>query len=191
MYLTLSLLLLILLLVTALRPTTVTIAKLISDIQKEKDLNTRLDNKIAQIQKAQEAYADRRVAPRIGLLDTGLPADPRFGSLAESLQNMISGDGLTLVSMNIGDIKIKPQPKQETSDAASMGVVQFDIAAKGSYESLKKFVQRLENWRRLVDIRKININKPVKTAAVGASGEMLEANISGVAGYIYNEEKQN
>lgn len=176
LYLTLSLVLLIVLVVTALRPTVVTIAKLVSDIDKQKELNSRLENKIRQIQKAQEAYADPQVSGRITLLDLGLPADPRFGSLAERVQTMAIASGLVLKNIEVGEIGIKPAVQVGGGDAANMGMVNFEIRVEGEYGNLKRFVVEMENWRRLINIKKIVINK-IETA------NTLEANISGVAGY--------
>lgn len=178
LYLTLSLVLLIVLLLTALRPTMVTIAKLVSDIDKQKELNTRLENKIRQIQKAQEVYADERVSGRITLLDTGLPADPRFGNLAERVQTMAIASGLVLENIEVGEIGIKPLVQTGGGDTANMGMVNFEIRVGGNYENLKRFVREVENWRRLINIKKMVINKD-------EIANTLKANISGVAGYAY------
>lgn len=181
LYLALSLVLLIVLLLTALRPTLVTIAKLISDTQKEKELNMKLDEKIHQIQLAQEAIADRRVSPRLTLLDGGLPVGAKYGAMADTILTMASQSGLAVDGIDVNQIQIKPQTVLAASDEASMGTVGWAVRVKGNYANIRRMVQRLENWRRVVDIKKVTITKP-------ADGDVLQANIAGLAGYIYEEK---
>lgn len=182
LYLALSLMLLIVLLVTALRPTLVTITKLLSDIEKEKELNSRMESKIGQIAEAQSLLADSKVSSRLGLLDQGLPADPKFGPLGDMLAAIVSESGLEIRTLNVGELQVEPKPETGGENNIS-GRVNFDLSARGNYAGIRKLVERLEEWRRVVEFKKVQIT----SASTGGGGE-LEVNISAAVGYVYEKK---
>jgi Tfp pilus assembly protein PilO len=170
----------IVLVVTALRPTLVTIVKLVSDIQKQKIVNAKLDSKLKQIQQAQEAYADKRVTSRMTLLDQSLPMEPKFASLGQGLLGMAAENSLTVKLLKMGEVKLKPgEPVQV--EGGEMSRFEINMNVEGEYANTKRFVQRLENYRRVLDVKKITMRKQANES------DLLQTDITIVAGYSYEK----
>jgi Tfp pilus assembly protein PilO len=155
---------------------------LLSDIEKEKELNSRMESKIGQIAEAQSLLADSKVSSRLGLLDQGLPADPKFGPLGDMLAAIVSESGLEIRTLNVGELQVEPKPETGGENNIS-GRVNFDLSARGNYAGIRKLVERLEEWRRVVEFKKVQIT----SASTGGGGE-LEVNISAAVGYVYEKK---
>src|SRR3989304_6607354 len=87
----LSLVLLIVLLVLALRPTLITIADLVSKINQQREISVKLDDQILAVQGALTSLQGAR--DQLYLLDLGLPKEAAWDELAVNLQGMASGSG--------------------------------------------------------------------------------------------------
>lgn len=171
LYLALSLGLVIILLVTALRPTVVTIGKLIGDIEKQKTLDQKMALKIAQIQQAQQNY--QQVQDRLRLVDEALPMAADFGQLGSDLVAMASASGLLVHNVQIGEVRI--------ATGSGEMAVKFTMNTEGEYEGIRQFVKEVESWRRLVSLDQMAINQH--------EGTRLRLDLAGVAGYMIYEQK--
>lgn len=183
-YVILSLSLVIVLVVTALRPTLVTIAGLLGQIKQEEELEKRMDEKIATIQKAQQAYQE--VQARLWRLDEALPAQARWASFADTVLTVASESGVSVEIMTVGPVGGRAKVAQggETKKVLTPGVegVEFRVSAKGTYEGVKQFAGTLTQLRRM----NIMANSTLDRENDG----QIRLVLGGVFGFMPEEEKQ-
>ncbi|MDP1743473.1 MAG: type 4a pilus biogenesis protein PilO [Candidatus Amesbacteria bacterium] len=153
LFVTLSLLLLIVLLVFALRPTLVTIAGLTGDIQSKRDIESQLNTKIANLQSMVQSY--QKIQPQLYLIDSALPLQSKFGSLSDYLVKSASQTGVMVDSIVLGNINLSSQspPNQGLTD------FEFSINIKGSYTQVHDMLYKIENSRRLMSISSVQITR--------------------------------
>ncbi len=170
LFVTLSLLLLIVLLVFALRPTLVTIAGLTGEIQSKRDIEFQLKTKIANLQSMVQTY--QKIQPQLYLIDDALPIQSKFGDLSGYLVKSATQAGVVVDSIALGNINLANQtpPNQGLSD------IEFTINFKGSYTQIHDMLYKIENSRRLMSISSVQI-------ARGNSGQLI-ANIKGKTYFI-------
>ena len=157
----LSLILLIILLVLALRPTLVTIADLMGKIKQQREVSKQLENKIFTVQKALENLD--AVNDKLGLLDEALPKETEWKQIADKLQFIATGSGIALDNILISKIPltpIDPASKQEqVSTMIPQGIIpiRFTYEITGDYESVRQVVSKIENTRRIIIVSRVQV----------------------------------
>lgn len=146
LFLILSLVLLIILVATALRPTLVTIAGLLGDLNQQKSIEARMDQKINQLAQAQRVLSN--IGPRLTLLNQGIAKIDNFGGWATSLENIANNLNLEISSLIFSDIQAKPK-------------IDFSLTVKGPLAQIHKLIQSLENLRSLVIVESVQVNASV------------------------------
>lgn len=166
LYVILSLVLVIVLLVSALRPTLITIAGLLGQIDQNKTIEKRLDEKIFVLQQAAEVL--QRVEPRLGILEEAVPSGVMWGKFTSDVGLMATENGITLRS-----IALNPASEGVERNLARWS---FTISGDGNYASAKKFVNSLENMRRTVVVSTLDI--------IGTKDGQVTLNLAGELGYL-------
>ena len=144
LFLILSLVLLVILVATALRPTLVTIAGLLGDLNQQKDIEIRMDQKINQLAQAQRSLS--QIQPRLTLLDQGMPNPDKFSGWANSLESLANSLELEISSLALFEEKPK---------------IGFNLVLKGPLPQIRKFIQSLENLRSLAIVESVQISTSV------------------------------
>ncbi|MBI5358475.1 type 4a pilus biogenesis protein PilO [Candidatus Amesbacteria bacterium] len=170
LFVTLSLLLLIVLLVFALRPTLVTIAGLTGEIQSKRNIESQLNTKIANLQSMVQTY--QKIQPQLYLIDTALPLQSKFGSLSDYLVKNASQTGVIVDSIVLGNINLSNQ----SPSSQGLSDFEFSINIKGSYTQIHDILYKIENSRRLMFISSVQISR-------GNSGQLI-TNIKGKTYFI-------
>jgi Tfp pilus assembly protein PilO len=172
----LSLILLIVLLVLALRPTLITIADLVAKIEQQREISQRLEAQMLTVQQA--ATNLDAVRDKLDLLDSGLPKEAAWNELAWGLSGMATSSGLALDSIVINKIPLSPTElagnKQETviiSTPQGIIPVRFTIVATGDYEQIRRLVELVEKMRRISIIDRMQID----TTKEGAVKVIIQA----------------
>lgn len=153
LFVTLSLTLLIVLLVFALRPTLITIASLTGDIQSKREIETKLNTKIASLQSMVQIY--QKIQPQLDLIDTALPIQPKFGNLSDYLIRASSSSGVIVNNIALGNINLSTQP------IATQGVseIEFGLSVTGSFTQIYEILHKIENSRRLITTTSVQITR--------------------------------
>lgn len=168
LYVTLSLGLVIVLVASALRPTLITIAELVGQLEQNQSLEEQMDEKIALIHQARQVYSQNEA--RFAVLDEALPAGSEWSRFAAGVEQMATDSGLLLKSISIGPLY--------TAKAAE-GVA-FTLQADGTYDQIKGFVAGLKNSRRLALISKVSISKSKEgLLSAGISGTLAAGEEAG------------
>jgi hypothetical protein len=162
----LSLILLIVLIVLALRPTLITIADLLSRIKQQNQVSQRLDSKMLEVQQALAALEDTR--DKLYLLDIALPKEALWNELSSNLVGLATQSGTVLENIVVNKIPLSPDELTGTKPGTviismpkEIIPIKFTIIAKGQPENIRSLVELVERMRRvsIVNMVQINLNK--------------------------------
>lgn len=166
LYVILSLILVIVLLVSALRPTLVTIAGLLGQINQNKTIEKKLDEKIIALQQAAEVLQE--IEPRLGVLDEAVPPEAMWGKFGGEIGLAATESGITLKSFVLNPAGAE--------DGEKLAKWYFTLSGSGSYADAKRFVVEMENMRRVVVVSTFDI--------IGGKDGEVTLNIAGVIGFL-------
>lgn len=146
--------------VFAIRPTVNTIAGLIAEIKTQKEIQTKLDEKLVNLKKAQVAYAQGSAG--LTFLEQALPKGPQPDQLVRQLEGLAAQDGLVLASLNIDKTPLFGKVVQEESKKTGS---QFEVSflIKGDYQRVLAFLLDVENLRRIINITSVSLGTTNKT----------------------------
>jgi len=162
----LSLVLLIVLLVLALRPTLITIADLMSKINQQKAVSQQLEDKMVTVRLASENLD--KIGEQLYLLDLGSPKESYWSELSSILVGMATQSGTELDNIVVNRIPLSTnesigtkQDPVEISMPKGLIPVRFNLTAYGEYEKLEKLVELVEKMRRvsIIDMVQIQLTK--------------------------------
>lgn len=170
-WLSLSVFTVVFFLIMAIRPTVITITKLIKEIEEKEAASLLLDKKINSLIAAQKVYAVN--SQRLPMLNQALPEKSEFPWLANFLDGAALSSQVELSSLSFEKINLNPQKSSPCQ------LINFSTNAKGDYLNLKNFVSLLESSRRLIKIELTGISE-TKKKGEEKTNTMLQLNISGV-----------
>jgi len=163
LFLILSLLLIIILVLAALRPTLITIASLLGQINSQQQLAAQLDHKIATIREAQQQLA--AVSSRLVYLDAAIPTQADISLWTNSVQKVASESGVAANNISLSDLPV--------GRVSQPNLLAFKLNVVGPYDRVYQFLQFLESLRRLVKLDKIAVTRDSK------DGTQMTFDISG------------
>lgn len=168
--------------VFALRPTIVTIAELIKEIEAKRETLAIIDGKIEDLSNAQSLY-DQEIR-RIRLLDSTVPVDPTPQFVVRQLEGLSAKHGVSILSISIKEVPLTQIIKG--NEASTEGVINFSLNTTSSYSSLLSFLKDLERFRRPVKLGSVSLG-----TAVTELGKVLNLSISGKTPYLATEKNTN
>jgi hypothetical protein len=143
----------------ALKPTVLTIAKLIKDIDEKKQTIQKMDNKIQNLSKAQLIYDQER--SNIALLeDSALPKSVSADVFARQMEGLSTKENVQLLTVSIDKALILGSSVPEVSSVLSEGAAgaNFTIVVNADvdqYTLLANFLDGFSNLRRPLYVDKI------------------------------------
>ncbi len=165
-------------LIVAIKPTIITITKLIKEIEEKEAAILLLDKKIGSLVTAQKIYAEN--GQRLPMLDQALPEKSEFPWLANFLDSVALSSQVELSSLSFEKINLNFVPSaKESEKPPPYRLVNFSTNAEGDYLNLKNFVSFLEGSRRLIliELAKVSETKKKDEEKINTT---LQLNISGV-----------
>lgn len=163
----LSLILILVMILFALRPTVLAISELLIQIREQEALSQKLAAKIENVRVAGELLSGQ--SEKMKLLDQALPKDPRWMDWIKGFEEAATESGVKINSAQVGPINIKgefiatPTPPAQTQTTlklpSGLGKIEFAISATGTYEQTRKFTEILEKKRRLAVIEEVGYSK--------------------------------
>ncbi|MBI2036466.1 type 4a pilus biogenesis protein PilO [Candidatus Microgenomates bacterium] len=151
----------------AIKPTLATIAQLKKQIEDQKSVLTRLNDKMTQLRTAEVAYEN--VRPDIDAVLTALPDKPQTASLLEKLNSTLKNNSIDVTILQFSQIELR-EPIEASSSA---GILGFALSGKASYDNIVNFVNVISQMDRIVSIDSLNIAK--------TEGDLLTMTIQGKA----------
>lgn len=129
----------------AIRPTLLTMSDLIKEIDDKKELEKKLEQKVASLATAQTIYLN--IEDRLGVVDESIPSQPNLIKTFKIVEKIASDQGISIDRMGLSEI-----PKEESPivpfEMQERKVLSFNIVVIGDYPSLREFVETLRNSRR-------------------------------------------
>ncbi len=166
--------------VFALRPTLLTIAELIKDIEAKKNVVAVLDEKISNLTRAQLLYDQER--KRIQLLASAIPNKPEPEILIRQVEGVSSKNATNVNSLTLGPTVIlgTSKPAQPNDKPTETDNVSFSLTTSAEYPLLLDLISDIESLRRPVIIDSLNINtsegKEGKTLTLSVQAKVPFAN---------------
>ena len=143
-----------------IRPTLITIAGLLKEIEDQKVIAEKLEDKIESINLAQEEY--KKAEDKLGLIDESFPEDTEFSTLVKQIELLVQVNNLEINSLNYNEVRLKEMSGGEESGSASssqLKEISFKLSTSGTYEQLTVFISDLFRFRRVLEITDYSISK--------------------------------
>jgi len=172
--------------VFALRPTFLTIAQLLRQIQEKEDIIIQMDQKIANLSAAQRLFIQE--ATSIALLNEAVPNQANPDSFVRQIEAAVNRTNVSVIGMSISEVSLVGEPEikkvKDTGDfpteASQMSV---SVSMSGSYQPLTSFLSDLENLLRPLLIDSVSLN-----AIATDEGQKLVLLIAGRVPFIANNK---
>ena len=151
----LSILAVIFFAVFAIRPTLVTMSDLIKELEEKRLLDLKLSQKIASLATVQPQYQTAR--DQIQVLDEALPSSPEMIKTLKIIEKVASDRQLAITSISISEIPVINGP---TSPGMKLNRISYPISitVEGDYQTIRDFVEQLQNSRRVLATESVAFN---------------------------------
>lgn len=173
--------------VFALRPTLLTIAQLLREIETKRETLAKMQSKIQNLAQAQSTF-DREGA-KIKLLETTIPEKPTPEVFARQVEGLSSRHQVEITSISLGEAVIAGIATTDTKEVTATASAQqatsqsneleFEINMRvpvNEYLALSNFISDLEKLRRPLKIDTLRLNtqleKEVKFLLLIVEGKM-------------------
>lgn len=167
----------------ALKPTIVTIASLIKEVQNKKQIDRQLQTKINALSVAQTNFA--LAENSLPLVDDTLPPDPFLSQILYQLEFLTQQEGLTLRSLAVEPVILKGEATQKVEKKMpGPDEVYFSLSISGNFENLTRFISSLENLRRILTIDSLTF-----TPSKAEEEKIMNLNISGKVYFLPKKAK--
>lgn len=136
----------------ALRPTINTIAELWANINSQKEIKGRLEQKIRDLAVSQEIWKTEQ--KRMEILDQALPKTPRPDGYIKQIESLASGRGLVLSFLKVDEVALRGEVEKQgekKTKGQKTEIIAVSLSLSGAYTALLGFLEDLENLRRPTD----------------------------------------
>jgi len=159
----------------AVRPTMQTIIYLQREIADKTTLNQQMEAKITALIEAQATYEN--IQDRLSLLDQALPSRPDAVVLARELRNIANLSQASISAIQVPSVPLVTNQSSPGAKLIAQKPLQefpVTIVLSGSYPSLKSFLNRVLELRRITTIDQISLKQ---LGGAGLPGEDLQLSI--------------
>jgi Tfp pilus assembly protein PilO len=139
----------------AVRPTLLTMAELVKEIEDKQKLDQQLQQKIAALSTAQSTYLS--LQDRLIALDQAIPNTPQFIRSLKLLEKVASEQQLIISNLTVNEI-----PQEEAADQSKdlqRVTIPVSVTVTGEYASIKGFIEQVLNLRRTYIIDTVVFSK--------------------------------
>ena len=146
----------------ALRPTLITIAELIKEIESKKETVAQMEGKIENLSQAQTVW-DQEIN-KIRLLETSIPKNPIPDGFIRQIEGLAFKDSVSVLSMSTAEITLVGKDKGEvekTLDGLVLGTsgeVIYSARVAADYQELLSFLSDIDKMRRPTNIESLTID---------------------------------
>lgn len=146
----------------ALRPTLITIAQLIKEIESKKATIATMDQKIDNLSLAQTIY-DAEIG-KIRLLEITVPHTPTPETFARQLEGLAAKYSVSILSISTSETTLLGANSSEEPESVdgtpvgSKGEISFTTRISADYTQLFNFLGEIDKLRRPFDLDTLSIN---------------------------------
>jgi hypothetical protein len=175
--------------VFALRPTLLTIAELLREIEAKRETLQKMNNKITNLTQAQILYDQNR--SQILLLRSSVPDYPQPDVILRQFEGITARNGLNLINITFDESPIKGNPARgvkkgrdtENIPENALAVKSNFSTGRDNYAAVTGFIKNFEDLRL-----PLNIHQLALTTALRDEEEVLIVNLDG--NFLYNQKQQ-
>lgn len=155
----------------AIKPTVETIILLQKDLENQKEIQSKLHQKITDIQTAETNLAriDQTTRARIESL---IPKQPDLTGLIKVLEQSVS-EGASISAIQFQALSIE----KPATDSSKLTEINFTFNIQGTYDAIISVLQKLNTSSRLISVTNLVLNKVESSAG-------LLMSVSGKAYYL-------
>jgi len=138
--------------VFAIRPTLLTMADLVKEIDDKKVLVDKLNQKIAALSTIQSGFLPSQ--DQLAVLDEAIPPTPQFENAILIIEKIASKNNLLIESMSAKEIPKEPVTDVDFSQKSRTSRP-IQVILVGDYPSIRQFVEDILNARRAMVVDSI------------------------------------
>lgn len=138
----------------AIRPTLTSISRLLTDIEERKVTDLALSKKEAALSTVSQDVL--RLRPQLELLEKALPSTPDLSGALRRIEKIASETTLPISQLRVEVIPRETEPAPNPKPQYQTISVRFS----GSYETVERFLNELENQDRTSRIKQISLEAP-------------------------------
>src|SRR5579859_5168155 len=144
----------------AIKPTLVTIADLLTKINSEQLTSNEMDTKIANLSTAQTLFNQEE--NNIQYINQAVPDGANVASYIRQIEGVVKKDSVSAVNLTVGQTTLLPS----TVATGSANTATVSVSMSGNYQNLGNAMQDLENLRRPALLNKIDFNAQTLTVSL-------------------------
>lgn len=156
--------------VFAIQPTLVTMSDLIKELEDKRELDQKLQQKVAALSTAQTNY--QQIEPQLQYLEEAIPSSPRLIEALLLIEKTASEKGVVIDSLRVGEV-----PEEVEADLTKANTrrvaIPISMSISGSYPTLRSYLIDLINLRRTFVIDTISFSR-----SSGRGSESLRATVT-------------
>lgn len=148
--------------VTAIKPTLITIAQLVKEIEDKRATSQQLTKKIESLSQAQIEY--QRIKPKLQGLNRAVPSRPEFAELVWQIEYLAAKHQLNLLGFQVGTVTLLGEDKVQNLDDSKLPGTKFtfNLNLNGEFENLQQFTDDLEDLQRIIQVAEVNFSTDIK-----------------------------
>ncbi len=139
-----------------IRPTFIKIADLNKEIKDKEEFLEKIENKLETVNFL--ISQKQSVSEDLSYFEEDLPTEEKGGFIVANLAAMAEDNNLTLVNVEF-DEDLSSDFELDIENNESLTVIQVDMHLEGDAAGMENFVEDLESFPRIFDIRSINYSK--------------------------------
>lgn len=129
----------------AIRPTLLTMADLVKEIEDKQQLSQQLDQKIAALSTVQSEYLV--LEDRLEVLDHAIPPTPRFEESIKIIEKIASDNRVVISNMQVQQIPTEPEEDIPFEDKERISLP-ISVTVVGDYPAIRDFIDDVHAVRR-------------------------------------------
>ncbi len=148
--------------IAAIKPTLLTTADLIKEIEDKEELDKKLSQKMAALASAQLEY--QMVEDRLDLIDQAIPSSAQLLFFLKTIEKICSEELVIIESMGVSkvpeefDLNSITQGKIPDFSIIEKDTLSVRVSLSSDYQSIRNVVERLRKNRRLILVEGITFN---------------------------------
>lgn len=145
--------LVIVLALTAIKPTLTTIAQLNKEVEEKKEMTDKLSSKISALTSAINLYNQHR--DRIQLLNQSLPPTASVIDTLKIIEKIAGESNVVITGMTVARVpdEVDELPTNTTAELSSLPIT---VRIMGQYQDMRTFVEMLHGSRRTIQVLSAN-----------------------------------
>jgi hypothetical protein len=132
--------------VFAIRPTLLTMADLVNEINDKEELDDQLQRKVTALSSAQEEY--QRLEGKIDLLDQAIPSQPLLLDSLKIVEKLAAESDVIIDSLRVSEVPAETIFQTSNPAQLSRVDVYFTTRVIGSYPAIRDYIEKLHQSRR-------------------------------------------